>query len=197
MIYLLFSFAVGIGSGAFQVKGNNIVNPSFGPKFEIYSLFEFVPNLQYSIDIKGGRAKAATRSMTYQNIEQGDSIITIPISGEIGDEFEFVEGDLSLYWYPMNIKLKPYISMRIGILRWRFKDNGEVAISLNGNNFDRYSLALGGGIGLATEFSDFIISIGIFSDFIFSMDKNWEQGFGTEDENEYTIGFDIRIAREF
>ncbi len=197
MIYLLFCYAVGIGGGAFQVKGDNIVNTSFGPKFEIYSLFEFVPNLQYSIDIKVGKAKAATRSSTYEYIVQGDSTIIIPISGEVGDGFEFIEGDLSLYWYPLNAKFKPYISTRLGILRWRFKDNGEVALSLNGNKFDRYSLALGGGIGLATEFSDFILSMGISTDFIFSMDKNWETGFGTEDENEYTIGFDIRIAKEF
>ena len=197
MIYLLFSFAVGMGGGAFQVKGDNIVSPSYGPKVEIYSLFEFVPNLVYSIDIKGGKSGARTRSMTYQYIEQGDSIIVIPIAGELGDDFEFIQGALSIYWYPLQSTLKPYIMSRLGLVRWRFKENGEVVMSLNGHKFDRYSLALGGGIGLATEFSNFILSIGISSDFIFSMDKDWEEGFGTEDENEYTIGFEIRIAKEF
>jgi len=179
MIYLLFSFAIGLGGGMFQVKGDNISSPSYGPKVEIYSLFEFVPNLVYSIDIKGGRAKL------------------IPISSVLGNEFEFIQGALSLYWYPLSTRLKPYILTRLGLMRWRFKDDGEVVVSLNGNNFDRYSLTLGGGIGVSSEFSNFVFSLGVYSDFIFSEDKDWEKGFGTEDENEYTLGFDIRIAKEF
>lgn len=197
MIYLLFSFAIGLGGGTFQVKGDNIVSPSYGPKVEIYSLFEFIPNLMYSIDIKGGRANASTRSLTYEYVEQGDSTILIPISSVLGNEFEFIQGALSLYWYPLSTRIKPYILTRLGLMRWRFKDDGEVVVSLNGNNFDRYSLTLGGGIGVSSEFSNFVFSLGVYSDFIFSVDKDWEKGFGTEDENEYTLGFEIRIAKEF
>ncbi len=197
MIYLLFSFAVGMGGGAFQVKGDNIVSPSYGPKFEIYSLFEFIPNLVYSIDIKGGRANASTRSLAYEYVEQGDSTILIPISSVLGNEFEFIQGALSLYWYPLSTRLKPYISTRLGLMRWRFKSDGEVTSSLNGTQFDRYSLTLGGGLGLSAELSGFVFSVGADGDFIFSMDKDWNEGFGTEDENEYTMGFEIKIAKEF
>jgi len=197
MICLLFSFAIGIGGGAFQIKGDNIVEPSYGPTAKIFSDFEFIPGLVYRINIEAGRANASTHSMVYESIQQGDSTVIIPISGVLGDKFEFIHGNLSINWYPLTWQIKPYLSAQLGLMRWRFTQNGEVVMSLNGSNFDRYSIYLGGGTGVSTEFSDFIFTIGVTSDFIFSVDKSWDEGFGTEDENEYTIGFEISVAKEF
>lgn len=197
MICLLFSFAIGIGGGAFQIKGDNIVKPSYGPTAKIFFDFEFIPGLVYRINMEAGRANASTHSMVYESIQREDSTVRIPIYGVLGDKFEFIHGNLSLNWYPFTWQIKPYLSTRLGLMRWRFTQNGEVVMSLNGSNFDRYSIYLGGGAGVSTEFSNFIFTMGVTSDFIFSVDNNWDEGFGTEDENEYTIGFEISVAKEF
>jgi len=197
MIYLLFSFAIGIGGGVFEVRGDDIVSPSFGPTAEVFFNIEIIPDLVYDISIKGGRADASTRSLAYIEVEQGDTTAFIAVSRVLGEEFEFVEGNLSLDWYPFPMQIKPYISARLGLMRWRFKSNGEVTRSLNGNEFDRYSLSLGGGIGVSTGFSGFVLSVDVVSDFIFSVDNDWKDGFGTGDDNEYAVGVNIRIARGF
>jgi len=197
MIYLLLSFSIGVGGGMFKVYGNNIGNASFGQKVNVFCDFEFVPQLVYSLNIETGKADASTSSFAYQYIQQEDSTVIIPISGILGDKYEYLHGNLSIDWYFINTPIKPYVRAKLGMMRWRFKSDGEVTSSLNGNQFDRYSLTLGGGLGLSAELSGFVFSAGADGDFIFSMDKDWNEGFGTEDENEYTMGFEIKIAKEF
>ena len=48
MILVIFSFYAGIGGGMFEVRGNDIVDESFGPGGELFLDVEMVPNLVYS-----------------------------------------------------------------------------------------------------------------------------------------------------
>lgn len=197
MINLVFSIAVGIGGGAFQIRGDDIVGGSYGPKIEVFCDMEIIPGLTYSIGLSGGIADASTRSFAYVYIEEEDTTELVPISGVFGERFEFIQGNLSLLWFPVSYRLKPYLSGRIGLVYWRFTGDGKVVRSLTRNEFERISLSLGSGIGLSYEFSNFVLYIGVLSDFIFSVDNDWEGGFGVADDNEYTVGVQVKIARRF
>lgn len=198
MIYLLLSFSIGIGGGTFIPQGEDIVSPSYGVNGSIYYDIEVIPDLVYSLSLSMGKAGASTETMTYQIIQQGDSTIYVPVSDEVGDNFEYVEGNLSVQYSPFELSVSPFISGRIGLMKWKFTDESGVVNSLTGNKFDRLSLSLGGGFGLETDIlEDYTAGVLVNADFILSVDSDMEEGFGPADDNEWKYGISLKVARRF
>ena len=194
IIYVLLSFAVGVEGGVFELQGNDIVSPEFGPGFGVFCEVPVTSNLNYILSFGWGKATASTRTVaiTYDSLGQQQVF-----SGVRGEDFEYLSGALSVNWIPLRNIISPYLSGRLGIKSWKFVSGGEVAVSLNGNEFKGISLSLGGSAGLKGEIAGFIISGEVFSDFIFSEDSDWMDGFGGEDDNEWTRGVIFRLGRNF
>ncbi len=194
ILYILFSFTVGLEGGMFELKGNDIVSPSFGPSFGVFCDFYLNPNLNYCLSFERGKATASTRTMAFMYDSLGRRQF---FSEVVGEDFEHLSGNLSVNWIPFRIVLSPYLSGRLGFKSWRFVSGGEVVTSLNGNEFEGLSLSLGGGAGIRGELAGFIISVEAFSDFIFSENKDWVEGFGNGDDNEWTVEYVFRLGRDF
>lgn len=190
MILFILTFTLGLGGGTFRVEGDDIVSPSFGPSFNLRCGVEVVPSLEYEFILDAGKCKASTRTMVYDSL--GD-----PYSWVVGEDFEFLHGKFHVNWYPLELQFNPYLKASIGLMHWRFVSNGEVVKSLNGNSFERNSLTLGGGFGISKEIAGFIAGVDFTSDFIFSVDNDWIEGFGTADDNEYKYGLSLYLLRRF
>jgi hypothetical protein len=194
IIYILLSFAVGVEGGVFELQGNDIVSPEFGPGFGVFCEVPVTSNLNYILSFGWGKATASTRTVaiTYDSLGQQQVF-----SGVRGEDFEYFSGDFSVNWIPLRKMISPCLSGRLGLKSWKFVTGGEVATSLNGNEFKGISLSLGGSAGLKGRIAGFVISGEIFSDFIFSEESDWEKGFGGEDDNEWTKGVIFRLGRDF
>jgi hypothetical protein len=190
MLYILFSFTLGAEGGFFELKGKDVVSPSFGPSYGIFGDFYVTPNLSYELSFQSGKATASTRTMFIDTL--GDIH-----SGVAGEDFECFKGALSVNWFPFKPVFSPYVSARLGLVNWKFVSGDNVARSLNGNELKGISLALGGGSGLRAEIAGFVLSAEAFSDFIFSEDKDWISGFGGYDDNEWTVEVMFKLGREF
>ena len=191
IIYILFSFAVGLQGGMFELKGEDIVSSSFGPSFGAFGDLSVTPNLSYSLSFTGGKAEASSNSVTLDTLMQ-------PISGVVGEDFQYFKTNLSVNWFPFQSSFSPYLSGGLGLSQWKLLDaNGDVAESLNGNDYEGLSLSLGGGGGIKAEIAGFVISVEGYSDFIFSENSDWVEGFGGGDNNEWTIEYVFRLGRNF
>jgi hypothetical protein len=194
IIYVLLSFAIGIEGGVFELQGNDIVSPEFGPYFGIFCEVPVTSNLNYVFSFGAGKATAMTRTVaiTYDSLGQQQVF-----SEFRGEDFEYFSGDFSVNWIPLRNVISPYLSGRLGLKNWKFVRGGEVVTSLNGNEFKGISLSLGGSAGLKSKIAGFVFSTEVFSDFIFSEDSDWAEGFGGEDDNEWTRGVIFRLGRDF
>ncbi len=194
IIYILLSFAVGVEGGVFELQGNDIVSPEFGPRFGVFCDVPVTSNLNYVLSFGWGKATASTRTVaiTYDSLGQRQVFSEVR-----GEDFEYLSGDFSVNWIPLRSVISPCLSGRLGLKSWKFVSGGEVAMSLNGNEFKGISLSLGGSAGLKGNIAGFVISGEIFSDFIFSESSDWEKGFGSEDDNEWTRGVIFRLGRDF
>lgn len=191
IIYILFSFAVGLQGGMFELKGDDIVSSSFGPSFGAFGDLSVTPNLSYSLSFTEGKAEASSNSVTLDTLMQ-------PISEVVGEDFQYFKANLSVNWIPFQASFSPYLSGRLGLNQWKLLDaNGDVAESLNGNGYEGLSLSLGGGAGIKAEIAGFIISVEGCSDFIFSENKDWYEGFGGYDDNEWTVDFIFKLGKVF
>lgn len=194
IFYILFSFTVGLEGGMFELKGNDIVSPEFGPSIGGFCDFFVNSNLNYSFSFQKGKATASTRTMAFMYDSLGQRQF---FSGVVGEDFEHLSGSFSVNWMPFRIVLSPYLSGRLGFKSWSFVSGDEVVTSLNGNEFKGLSLSLGGGAGLRGEIAGFVISAEAFSDFIFSENKDWIEGFGNGDDNEWIVEYIFRLGRNF
>jgi len=191
MIYVLLSFAVGVQGGMFELQGDDIVSSSFGPSFGGFCDVNVTPNLSYSMSFIGGKAETSSNSTILDSLRQ-------PLSGIVGEDFQSFQGALSVNWAPLTTSFSPYLSGRLGLSQWKIIDsNGDVALSLNGNNFEGLSLFLGGGAGIRGRIAGFLIAVEGFSDFVFSENKAWDKGFGMYDDNEWTVNFMFKLGKEF
>jgi len=190
ILHILLSFTVGLEGGMFELKGEDIVSSSFGPSFGVFCDVSITPNLSYSLSFIGGKANASTNSAEMDTLGQ-------PQTGIVGEDFQCFKGNLSVDWFPFQGVFSPYLSGRLGLSRWEFVSGGDVAMSLNGNDFEGLSLFLGGGTGLRGKIGGFIVAVEGTSDFIFSENKDWLEGFGGFDNNEWTIDVMFKLGREF
>lgn len=191
ILYMLLSFAVGLEGGMFELKGGDIVSSSFGPSFGVFGDLSVTPNLSYSLSFTGGKAETSSNSVMLDTLMQ-------PISGVVGEDFQYFKTNLSVNWFPFQASFSPYLSGRLGLSQWKLLDaNGDVAESLNGNDYEGLSLSLGGGAGIKAEIAGFVMSVEGYSDFIFSENKDWYEGFGGEDDNEWTVNVVFKLGREF
>jgi hypothetical protein len=194
ILYILFSFAVGLEGGMFELKGNDVVSPEFGPSYGVFCDVFVTPNLNYCLSFEKGRATASTRTMAFMYDTLGQQHF---FSGVRGEDFEHFSGNMSVSWIPIKTVLSPYLSGRLGFKSWKFVSGGDVVMSLNGNEFKGLSLSLGGGVGLRGEIAGFVLSAEAFSDFIFSENRDWVDGFGSGDDNEWIVEYVFRLGREF
>jgi len=194
IIYVLFSFALGIEGGIFELQGNDIVSPEFGSHFGVFCEVPITSNLNYVLSFNTGKATASTRTVaiTYDSLGQRQVFSEVR-----GENFEYLSGDFFVNWIPLRNVISPYLSGRLGLKNWKFVSGDEIAVSLNGNEFKGVSLSLGGSAGLKGRIAGFVISGEVFSDFIFSEDSDWEKGFGSEDDNEWSRGVIFRLGRDF
>jgi hypothetical protein len=213
ILYILFSFAVGFEAGVFELKGNDIVSSSFGPSFGVFGDLIVTPNLSYSLSF--GRGKAGASSQTFgMRIDtivdpiNNDTNIVQPVYSEVqGEDFECFYGNISVDWFPLRTSLSPYLSGRLGLKHWKITSGGDIIQGLGypdfsgeiipGNDYQSLSLSIGGGAGLRGKLAGFVVSAEAFSDFIFSEKRDWEEGFGIGDDNEWTLEFIFRLGREF
>ncbi len=189
ILHILLSFTVGLEGGMFELKGEDIVSSSFGPSFGVFCDVSITPNLSYSLSFIGGKAEA------FSNTVARDSSMMPMVF--VREYFQYFKTNLSVNWFPLQTAFSPYLSGRLGLSRWKFVSGGDVAMSLNGNDFDGLSLFLGGGAGLKVEIAGFIVAVEGTSDFIFSENKDWLEGFGGYDDNEWTIDVMFKLGREF
>lgn len=194
IIYILLSFTVGFEGSMFELKGNDILSSSFGASYGIFGDFYVTPNLKYGISLRKGKADASTRTMAISYDTTGQQQV---FSGVRGENFEFIGGDFSVSWTPFRTVISPYVSGRLGLRNWKFVSDGDVVMSLNQNEFEGLSLSLGGGAGLRGKIAGFILDLEASSDFIFSEDRDWEEGFGSGDDNEWTVDIIFRLGKEF
>lgn len=195
IFYILLSFTVGLEGGAFELKGDDIFSSSYGPSFGAFCDFYVTPNLIYGLSFERGKSDASTRSMVLQYDSLGEKHV---FSGVRGENFEYLQGNLSINWIPFEIPISPYLSTRLGVNYWSFVDKeGDVVQSLNGNDFKGISMVLGGGAGLKGKIAGFILSGEASSNFIFSENRDWEEGFGTGDDNEWVVKFKLKLGKEF
>jgi hypothetical protein len=199
MIYMLFSFAVGLEGGMFELKGDNIVSSSYGSSFGVFGNLDVTPNLSYRLSF--GMVKADASSQTFG--------ITDTIYSEVqGEDFECFYGNLSVNWFPLKTSLSPYLAGRLGLKQWKITSGGNVIQSLGYpnpyspgeiiyNDYQSLSLSIGGGVGLRGKLAGFVISAEVFSDFIFSENQDWAKGFGMGDHNEWTVEGVFRLGKEF
>ncbi len=194
IIYILFSFAIGVEGGIFELQGSDIVSPEFGPHFGVFCDVPITSNLDYVISFGWGKDIASTRTVaiTYDSLGQRQVFSEVR-----GENFEYFSGDFSVSWIPLRNNISPYLSGRLGLKSWKFVSDGEIVTSLNGNEFKGISLSLGGSAGLRGKIAGFVISGEVFSDFIFSENSDWEKGFGNEDDNEWTRGVTFRLGKDF
>lgn len=191
ILCMLFSFAVGVQGGMFELRGDDIVSSSYGPSFGAFCDMSITPNLNYSLSFERGKAETSSNSVVLDTLRQ-------PLTGIVGQDFQSFQGALSVDWAPLTTSFSPYLSGRLGLSQWKFIDsNGEVALSLNGNNFEGLSLFLGGGAGIRGRIAGFILAVEGFSDFVFSENKDWSGGFGGYDDNEWTVNFMFKLGKEF
>ncbi len=191
IIYILLSLTLGLEGGMSQLKGEDIVSSSFGPFLGGFCEIPVTPNLSYSISFTGGKAEASSNSMVMDTSGQ-------MFSGVVGEDFQSFRGDLSVNWAPLTGGFSPYLSGRLGLSQWKFVNgSGDIVLSLNGNNFEGLSLFLGGGAGLKGKIAGFILAVEGFSDFVFSEDKDWYEGFGGYDDNEWTFNVMFKLGKEF
>lgn len=190
ILCILFSFAVGLEGGVSELKGKDIVSPSFGPSYGIFCDFYVTPNLSYDLSFQIVKAPASTRTMIIDTLGETYSEVA-------GEDFECFKGNLSVNWFPFKIMFSPYLSARLGLEQWKFVSGGNVVQSLNGSDFQGTSLVLGGGTGLRGRIAGFIISAEAFSDFIFSENKDWLKGFGGYDDNEWMVEVVFKLGKEF
>jgi hypothetical protein len=191
ILYVLFSFTIGVQGGMFELRGEDIVSSSFGPSFGAFCDLSITPNLSYSLSFAGGKAEASSNSVELDSLRQ-------PLTGVVGQDFQSFHGALSVDWAPLTTSFSPYLSGRVGFSQWKIIDgNGDVALSLNGNNFEGLSLFLGGGAGIRCKVAGFLIAVEGFSDFIFSENKDWSGGFGGYDDNEWTVSYMFKLGKEF
>jgi len=191
MIYILLSLTLGLEGGMSQLKGQDIVSSSFGPSYGLFCDIDVTPNLSYSLSFTNSKGEASTNSMVMDTLGQ-------MFSGAVGEDFQSLRGDFSVNWTPFTGGFSPYLSGRLGLSQWKFIDgNGDVALSLNGNNFKGLSLFLGGGAGLRGKIAGFVLAVEGFSDFVFSEDKDWYEGFGGYDDNEWTFNVMFKLGKEF
>ncbi len=191
IIYILFSLTLGFEGGMSQLKGADIDSFSFGPSFGLFCDIAVTPNLSYSLSFSGGKAETSSNSVILDSLRQ-------PLSGIVGENFQSFRGNLSVNWAPLTTGFSPYLSGRLGLSQWKFVNgNGDVALSLNGNNFEGLSLFLGGGAGLKGGIAGFVLAVEGFSDFVFSEDKDWYEGFGGYDDNEWTFNIMFKLGRKF
>ena len=201
IIYMLFSFAVGLEGGMFELKGEDIVSSSFGPSFGVFADLSVTPNLSYSLSF--GRGKAGVSSQTFGM--RADTII-----GAIqGEDFECFYGNLSVNWFPFEASISPCLIGRLGLKHWKITSGGNIIQSLGypdpdslgqitpGNDYQSLSLSIGGGAGLKGEIAGFVVSVEGYSDFIFSEDKAWNEGFGIYDDNEWIVNVIFKLGKEF
>ena len=199
IIYMLFSFAVGLEGGMFELKGDNIVSSSFGPSFGIFGDLSVTPNLSYTLSFGGGKAGASSRTF---------GIIDTIYSEVQGEDFECFYGNLSVNWFPLKTSVSPYFSGRLGIKQWKMTSGGNVIQSLGypdpyhpgeiiRNDYQSLSLSIGCGVGLRGGLAGFVVSAEVFSDFIFSENQDWGKGFGIGDHNEWTVEGVFRLGKEF
>ncbi|MEO0293231.1 MAG: hypothetical protein ABIN61_03285 [candidate division WOR-3 bacterium] len=194
IIYILFSITLGIEGGFFELKGKDVVSPSFGPSFGIFCDFPLIPNLSYTLSLQKGSGGASTRTAAifYDSLGVGTVL-----SGVVGEEFKYNKGILSTNWLPFSKIISPSLSLRLGLISWSFVSEKEIAKSLNGNEFKKISLFIGGGGGVRSNLFGFLLSIEAFADFIFSEDKDWETGFGNYDDNEWSTELTFRVGKQF
>lgn len=191
IIYILFSFALGLEGGMFELKGEDVVSSSYGPTYGFFGELSVTPNLSYVLSFTGGKAETSSRSVTLDTL-MGE------ISEVVGENFQCLKGNLSVNWSPIPHALSPYLSGRLGLSRWKLLDgDGNVAENLDGNKFEGLSLSLGGGAGIKANFAGFVVAVEGYSDFIFSENKDWYEGLGGYDDNEWTVEFIFRLGREF
>jgi len=191
ILYILFSFAVGVQGGMFELRGDDIVSSSYGPFLGAFYDMSITPNLSYNLSFSGGKAETSSNSVVLDSLRQ-------PLTGEVGQDFQSFRGNLSVNWVPLTTSFSPYLSGRLGLSQWKFLNgNGDIALSLNGNNFEGLSLFLGGGAGLRGKIAGFVLAVEGFSDFVFSEDKDWYEGFGGYDDNEWTFNVMFKLGKEF
>ena len=190
ILYILFSFAVGLQGGMFELKGEDIVSSSYGPSFGIFCDVDVTPNLSYSISFTNGKSEASSSSVGLDSLMQ-------PLAGVVGEDIQSFQGNLSADWSPVRAKFSPYLSGRLGFNRWRFMEGDNTSVSLTGNDFEGLSLSLGGGAGIKGRIAGFVLAVEGFSDFVFSEDKDWSGGFGGSDDNEWTVNFMFKLGKEF
>jgi hypothetical protein len=206
IFYILFSFAVGLQGGMFELKGDDIVSSSYGPSFGVFADLSVTPNLSYNLSFGRGRNDASIQTFGMKLVPVNDTTFALrDTSAAQGENFECFYGNLSVNWYPLKTSLSPYLSGRLGFKHWKITSGGNVIQSLgypgsSGEIFNDYqslSLSIGGGAGLRGKLAGFVVSAEAFSDFIFSEKKAWDEGFGIGDDNEWIVEFMIKIGREF
>jgi hypothetical protein len=191
ILYILLSFTVGLQGGMFELKGEDIVSSSYGPSFGFFGELSVTPNLSYVLSFTRGKAEASSSSVTLDTLME-------EISEVVGEDYQYFKGNLSVNWSPLRYAISPYLSGRLGLSQWKLLGNdGNVVEILNGNNFEGLSLSLGGGIGLKGKVAGFELSVEGFSDFIFSENKDWYEGFGGYDDNEWIVEAVFKLGREF
>jgi hypothetical protein len=190
MLYVLLSFAVGFEGGVFELKGEDIVSPSFGSSYGAFCDFYVTPNLSYDLSFQVVKAPASTRTVAIDTLGNVYSEVE-------GEDFECFKGNLSVNWFPFTTAISPSLSARLGLTQWKFVSGEDVVQSLNGNDFEGISLFLGGGAGLRGRIAGFVISAEAFADFIFSEDKDWISGFGGYDDNEWDVELIFKLGKEF
>jgi hypothetical protein len=194
IFFILLSFTAGFEGGMFELKGNDIVSPEFGPTFGVFCDFYVTPNLNYCLSFEKGSATASTRTMAFTYDSLGQQHFFSVVRGE---DFEYFSGNMSVSWIPIRTILSPYLSGRLGLKSWRFVSGGDVVMSLNGNEFKGLSLSLGGGAGLRGGIAGFVLSAEAFADFIFSENSDWYDGFGSGDDNEWIMEYIFKLGRNF
>jgi hypothetical protein len=193
ILYILVSFTVGLQGGMFELKGEDIISPSFGPSYGIFCDFYMTPNLSYDLSFQMAKAPASTRTTAIVYDSTGQQVF----SEVRGEDFQYFKGSLSVNWFPFTTIISPSLSAKLGLEQWKFVSGGEVVQSLNGNDFEGISLFLGGGGGLRCELVGFVLSAEVFSDFIFTENKDWSGGFGGYDDNEWDIEVIFKLGKEF
>jgi len=190
IIYILFSFAVGLQGGVFELKGDDIVYSSYGSSFGVFADLSVTPNLNYSLSFVGGKAEA------FSNTVARDSSMMPMVF--VREYFQYFKTNLSVNWCPFQASFFPYLSGRLGLNQWKLLDaNGDVAESLSGSDYEGLSLSLGGGGGIKAKVTGFVVSVEGYSDFIFSENKDWHEGFGGYDDNEWTFNIMFKLGRKF
>ncbi len=214
IIYILFSFVVGLEGGMFELKGNDIVSSSFGPSFGIFGDLSATPNLNYSLSFGIGKTDASTQTFGMRLVPVVDTTTNDTTFTQLvdsmaqGEKFECLYGNLSVNWFPFKASLSPYLIGRLGLKQWKIISGGNVIQSLGypdpespdeiiRNDYQGLSLSIGGGAGMKAEIAGFVVSVEGYSDFIFSEDKAWDKGFGMYDDNEWTLDVIFKLGREF